>query len=169
MDLKKPLKAAILSLICLITLVGCKKDKIDEENLRVPRILVESRNVDYGSLTGGVAELPLSGARIPVQKTPLITEFQIQNIELVKVDLGLALLIQTDELGARALYRGTVSNMGARLVLTVNGNPIGARRIDGAIQDGNIYTFVELPDDELEELVIKLRESLVEIKKMESW
>jgi hypothetical protein len=101
-----------------------------------------------------------------LQREPLIHEFEIVNVELVEVDLGLALLIQTSSEGARALYRGTVSNMGGRIVLTVNENPIGARRIDGAIQDGNFYTFVELSDQALADLVLELKESIVELQNM---
>jgi hypothetical protein len=90
------------------------------------------------------------------------------NIELVEVDMGMALLLQLSERGARELYRGSVTNMGGRIVLTVNGNPIGARRIDGAIQDGNFYTFVEVDEAELGALVLDLRESLFELRELKN-
>ena len=45
--------------------------------------------------------------------------------------------------------------------LMVNGNAIGARRIDGAIQDGNFYTFVEVDDEELGQLVLDIKETIV--------
>ena len=152
-----------LPLLALV-LSGCKKDKLDAENLKVPRLMVETRGVQYGALGGQVVQLPVSGTRIALQKEPLVNEFDINNVELVKVEMGLALLIQTNETGARALYRGTVSNMGARIVFTVNNNPIGARRIDGAIQNGNLYTFVELEDEELGQLVLDLKASIQQLQ-----
>lgn len=151
--------------LCLLGLsVGCKKDS-DLEELRVPRLMIEARGVNYGSLAGTSLELPVSGTRIAVQGDPLINEFEIANVELVKVDMGMALLIQTTDKGARDLYRGSVSNMGGRVVLTVNNNPIGARRLDGAIEDGNLYTFVEVDDEELGQLVIDMKKTLIEIQK----
>jgi hypothetical protein len=55
--------------------------------------------------------------------------------------------------------------MGNRIVFMVNGNAIGARRIDGAIQDGNLYTFVEVDDEELGQLVLDIKETIVELQK----
>jgi len=156
----------LFSSICVL-LGGCKKDDTIE-GLKVPRLMIESRGVSYGSLTGETIVLPVSGTRIQLQKEPLVNEFEIMNIELVEVDMGMALLLQLSERGARELYRGSVTNMGGRIVLTVNGNPIGARRIDGAIQDGNFYTFVEVDEAELGALVLDLRESLSELRELKN-
>ncbi|MEO0510090.1 MAG: hypothetical protein AAF065_09555 [Verrucomicrobiota bacterium] len=153
-----------LTILALVLLSGCRKDDVDLDNLKVPRLMIESRGVNYGNLSGDIVGLPVSGTRITLQKEPLVNEFDIMNVELVKVEMGLALLIQMNDKGSRALYRGTVTNMGGRIVLTVNGNPIGARRIDGAIQDGNLYTFVEIDDDEIGQLVLDLKDSIEKLK-----
>ena len=157
---------ALSSLILLISLgllVACKKEKL--ENLSVPRLMVETRGVNYGSSTGETVTLPVSRTTISIQGDPVVNEFDIQNVEMVKVDMGVALLVQTGGQGARDLYRASVSNMGSRIVFMVNGNAIGARRIDGAIQDGNFYTFVEVDDEELGQLVIDIKETIVELQK----
>lgn len=151
-------------LLALVFLCGCKKDKLDTEDMKVPRLMVETRGIDYGGLGGNVAQLPVSGTRIPLRKEPLVNEFNIANVELVKVDMGLALLVQTNEAGARELYRGTVTHMGGRIVLTVNNNPIGARRIDGPIQNGIFYTFVELDDEELGQLVLDMKKTIQQLQ-----
>jgi hypothetical protein len=78
--------------------------------------------------------------------------------------MGMAMLVQVGGQGARDLYRGSVSNMGGRIVLTVNGNAIAARRVESAIQDGNFYTFVELDDEALEQLVVDLKETLAVLR-----
>ncbi|MGB0744288.1 MAG: hypothetical protein ACPGSB_07155, partial [Opitutales bacterium] len=123
----------------------------------------------YGSLGGKVAELPVSGSRIPLQKEPIVNEFDIVNAEMVNVELGHALLLQVNEKGARALYRSTVSNMGGRIVVTVNDNPIGARRVDGPIQDGNFYTFVEGLDEEaLGQLVLDIKDSILKLQELKN-
>lgn len=153
-----------LSCCLLGLLTACKKDS-DFEDMRVPRLMIESRGVNYGNLTGTMAVLPVSGTQIPLQKEPLVSEFEITNVELVKVDMGLALLVQVSEKGARDLYRGSVTHNGNRVVLMINGNPIGARRLSGAIEDGNFYTFVEVDDEELGQLVLDIKQTLVEIQK----
>jgi hypothetical protein len=152
--------------LLVLVFCGCKKDKIETEDLRIPRLMVEARGVNYGGLGGAVAQLPISGTRIPLRKDPLVNEFDIANVELVKVDMGLALLLQTNEKGARELYRGTVTHMGGRIVLTVNNNPIGARRIGSTIQDGNFYTFVEIDDEALGQLVLDIKKSLLQLQKL---
>ena len=157
---------ALSSLILLISLgllVACKKEKL--ENLSVPRLMVETRGVNYGSSTGETVTLPVSRTTISIQGDPVVNEFDIQNVEMVKVDMGVALLVQTAGQGARDLYRASVSNMGSRIVFMVNGNAIGARRIDGAIQDGNFYTFVEVDDEELGQLVLDIKDTIVELQK----
>ena len=155
-----------LLLSSLIFLVGCKEEPL--ENLSVPRLMVEGRGVNYGALGADILTLPVSGTSIQVQSEALVSEFDIINVEMVKVEMGIALLVQVSTKGARDLYRGSVSNMGGRIVLTVNGNPIGAWRIDGAIQDGNFYTFVEIDDEEVGQLVLDIKESLVEIQRQKN-
>ncbi len=157
--------ALLLVPFFVLLLSSCKRDKLDAEGLRVPRLMVETRGVEYGGMSGLIAQMPVSGTRIPLRKEPLVNEFDIVNVELVEVEMGLALLIQANERGARALYRGTVTNMGGRVVLTVNNNAIGARRVDGAIQDGNFYTFVEISDDELEQLVLDMKQTIIQLQK----
>lgn len=156
---------ALSSLILLVSfslLVACKKDKL--ENLSVPRLILEARNTNYGATRGKTITLPVSRTTFSIQGDPVVNEFDILNVEMVKVDMGMALLVQTGGQGARDLYRASVSNMGSRIVFMVNGNAIGARRIDGAIQDGNFYTFVEVDDEELGQLVLDIKETIVKLQ-----
>ena len=144
-------------------LVACKKGKL--ENLSVPRLMIETRGVNYSASTGEVVMLPVSRTTINIEGVPVVNEFDIKNVEMVKVDMGVALLVQTRGQGLRDLYRASVSNMGKRIVFMVNGNAVGARRIDGAIQDGNFFTFVEVDDEELGQLVLDIKETIVELQK----
>ena len=158
-------RIALSSLILLVSfgfLVACKKDRL--ENLSVPRLMLEIRGVNYGATSGETVTLPVSRTMVSIQGDPVVNEFDILNVEMVKVDMGVALLVQTGGQGARDLYRASVSNMGSRIVFMVNGNSIGARRIDGAIQDGNFYTFVEVDDEELGQLVLDIKETIVKLQ-----
>ena len=127
--------------------------------------MIETRGVNYGAPTGEIVTLPVSGTTISIQGDPVANEFDILNVEMVKVDLGVALLVQAGGQGKRNLYRASVSNNGNRIVFMVNGNAIGARRIDGVIQDGNFYTFVEVDDEELGQLVLDIKETIVDLQK----
>ena len=162
--LARPLVIAVSLL--LVPLVGCRQSETIEDPT-VPRLLLEKRGVEYGSMGGRMVTLPVSGTTIAVRQEPVVNEFEIRNVELVTVDLGLALLIQVSEKGARDLYRAAVANTGGRIVLSVNGNAIGARRIHAPIEDGNLYTFVELPDDALGDLVLELKDSLAKFQAAE--
>ncbi len=168
-----PIKKTLASLafpamagVFALGLASCREDAA-LDGVTVARLMVESSEV-----AGGRADpvtLPLSGTVLQVEREPLINEFEIINAEMVKVDLGMALLLQLSPEGTRKLYRASVVGMGRRIILTVNGRAIGARRIDSALTDGNFYTFVELPDAALEQLVIDLKDSVARLqtRKME--
>ncbi|MGC6606801.1 MAG: hypothetical protein ACON5O_08595 [Lentimonas sp.] len=153
----------------LFLMAGCSKDeKLETENLRIPRLMLESAQDDFGSFTTKRVTLPMTQETITVAGEALVNEFEIINIELVKVDLGLALLIQVNESGGKKLYRASVDSLGDRVVFTINGSAVGARRFDGALSNGALYTFTELPDDELGELVLEVKETINQLQKQKS-
>ena len=124
------------------------------------RLFLEAANNDGTPVT-----LPQSGVRLSVNSKPVITEGDIVNVELVQVDLGKCLLIQLTPTATRDFYRLSVTHQGRRLVLTVNGEAMGARRLDGVITNGVIYVFVEVPETELPALVNNLKKSSVAMQR----
>ena len=156
-----------IRLICVVYLLifatGCR-DRLTE-NVRIPRLLLEQRGTNYGAMNAVTVKLQKSNSLVEVYSEPLIDEFEINNVELVQVDKGFALLFILSEKGARDLYRASVTHMGSRVVLSINSNVIGQRYIDGPINDGNFYTFVELPQDSLGQLVLDIKATLVDIHK----
>lgn len=156
------------SIMLLVLTGGCFKGiygfKNKVENMQVPRLMIESRGMDYAGSGGIELALPISGSTIQVENKPIVNEFDIINAEMVKVDIGLALLLELTDTGRRELYRRSVTNKGNRVVLTSNGEAIGARVLDGAITDGKFYTFVEIPDDELGQFVLDLKASIAELQ-----
>ncbi|CAI8262544.1 MAG: Uncharacterised protein [Opitutia bacterium UBA7350] len=137
---------------------ACRKE-VAVVDLMIPRLHLEGRVMNYGSMTTQRMIMPKSKTTIEVIKQPLISEFDIMNAEMVKVDLGMALLLQLSEQGARNLYRASVVNKGNRIVVTINGNPVGFRRIDGPIMDGNLFCFIEMNTSAMEELVLSLKKT----------
>lgn len=110
--------------------------------------------------------LPHSGVTFLAETQPLLFEGDVVNIELVQVDIGLCVLFQFSDRAARALYRTSVERSGSRIFLFLNGQPIGARRFDGAIDDGNLFMFLEVADADLPKLVGDMRASLEKIKRL---
>jgi hypothetical protein len=141
------------------------------ENLQVARLYLETVSMNYGAISNMSLKLPQSGTEIKVFQEPLFNEFDIIDAEMVKVDLGAALLLKLNDAGARKLYRSSVSKKGSRLVLVVNDKPIGSRRLDGAIMDGDYYTFVELDAEELGEMVLAIKGSIsyLQAKAKSNW
>lgn len=121
--------------------------------------------LESGSGDGTPVMLPQSGVRLALNSKPVITEGDIVNVELVQVDLGKCLLVQLTPTATRDFYRLSVAHQGRRLVLLVNGAPLGARRIDGVITNGAIFVFVEVPESELPALVDNLKKSSVAMQR----
>lgn len=147
--------------------VGCLTNSTELEDVTVPRIYSEAGTAT-GLSQGGdgrTVALPGSGRRFAIAAKPLINEFEIVDAEVVDVELGKALLLELDGRPARELYRFSGDNMGQHLIVTINGKAIGARRIDGAIQNGKFYTFVEISDQALVDLVLELKDSLETLQK----
>lgn len=115
--------------------------------------------LESGSNDGTPVTLPQSGVSVTVNSKPVIAEGDIGNVELVQVDLGKCLLFQLTPAAVRDFYRLTVTHQGRRLVLVVDGQPLGARRVDGPIENGALFVFVEMPDDALPALVDNLKKT----------
>lgn len=154
---------SFLVVSCLLLLVACDRAS-HQKALSIPRLVLEAGDLTYGQMTERVVTLPISGSQIAINRELLVSEFEIQQVELVRVKLGLAIMLQLSDAGARALYRASVASNGRRVVLLVNGNAIAARRLDGPIANGKYYTFVEVTDDALPELVLDLKRAIKELK-----
>ena len=126
----------------------------------VARFFLESGNGDGTPLT-----LPQSGVHVAVNSKPVIVEGDITNVELVQVELGKCLLFQLTPAASRDFYRLSVTHQGRRLVLMVDGVAVGARRIDGAITNGVVFVFVEIPDGALPALVQDMKKSSVAMQR----
>lgn len=152
---------SFLALAWIVASGGCHSSpKVRDYTPMEVRFYLEAAAGDGTPLT-----LPQSGVRVTVNPKPVITEGDIVNVELVKVDLGLCLLFQLTPSAVRDFYRMSVTHQGRRLVLLVDGAALGARAIDGPVTNGVIYVFVELADAALPALVENLKKSSVAMQR----
>lgn len=138
----------------LIAASGCSSPEKPKKKKRkypetVARFLLEATDPKDA---GAVAHLPTSGVAISVEPKAYFTEYDIEKCEVVNNELGKGFAFKLTTAAARDLYKMSVPNQGKRLVTMVNGRPIGARRIDGALNQGYIVTYIEVPEDELEDM-----------------
>jgi len=109
--------------------------------------------------------LPNSGTKISIAPAPALMAGDIANVELMQVDLGRCLMFQLTPTAARDFYKVSVTNQGRRLVMLLNGAAFGARRLEGAISDGALLMFVEVPDDSLPTLVANLKRTTADLQR----
>jgi hypothetical protein len=147
-------RLVFLLLAASVLVSGCATKAPRDYTPTLARFFLEAAGT-----AGTPVVLPQSGVHMTVNPTPVLTEGDIVNAELVQVDLGKCLMFQLSPAATRDFYRLSVTHQGRRLVLAVNGSPIGARRIDGAIANGAVFVFVEMPDTELPKLVENLKKS----------
>lgn len=146
-----------LLLLAGLVLSGCQSaTKLDFDPL-LPRFLIEAPAQAPAVTT---IQLPVSTVRIPVYERPVLTEVDIANVELVQVDLGLCLMFDCTREGAHDLLRLSASNLGRRMVITLNGAAVGARVFDAPIHDGRLFIFVEMNDEQITTAAVDLKRTV---------
>ena len=108
--------------------------------------------------------MPISGLQYRYVGDSGLTEADLDDVQLVHVDLGYCLMFQFNDDGIKDLYRQTVTHQGLLLFTFTNDHVIGATPISAPISDGRLFTFVEVPDDKLGDLVLDLQDSIKKIK-----
>lgn len=153
----------LLGLGLILVLTGCTAFKeefgLAEENTAWLEVYLEGAPFSDRVATRTYT-LPVSGSEIQVFDRPVLSTREFSMVRLVEVRYGYALELTTTNHGRHQLARTTGQHLGYRLVLVVNGIAIGARRIDGMLDDGVLYSFVEVEDEGLEELVRKLNHTI---------
>lgn len=146
--------AVICALGGVLMLAGCRSPARTDYTPEVARFFLESADGRTELLT-----LPQSGVKVAVMPKPVITEFDVVNVELARVELGSCLMFQLTPAAARDLGRLTGANLGRRLVLVLNGAPLGARRIEQPLDQGTLLIFAEMTDASLPQLVKELKKT----------
>ncbi len=162
--MKHPLRIFFFVMLAALTgLAGCnssssKKKKNFETAVARFFLEVDEREA-FASVT-----LPVSGVKIAINNKPMLTEFDFTGVQIAQADLGPFLIFSLTRDAERDVYGVTASNQGKRLVLFINGMPVGARMIDRPFQ-GSIAVFAAIPDDVLPKLVKNLDETSKDYQK----
>jgi len=114
---------------------------------------------------GRAVVLPQSGVAIRIAPKPVLMEFDLLDAQIAEVSLGRCLAFQLTLAAGRDLYRLSGNSQGSRLVLTLNDEVVGARRIDQPIDNGQLLVFVEMNDAKLPALVESLQRTIVETQR----
>lgn len=146
----------------LLLATGCGTLRPDGSEFLRARFVLESAARDGFA---ALATLPLSKVQIRLEGEAVLSEFDYHAIELAEVELGKCLVFTLKPTAARAFYQITVAKQGRRLVLLLNGEALGVRRLEAPIANGKIFVFLETGDERLEEIANQLRKTNFEIQK----
>lgn len=147
-----------VALIALLA-AGCQAPRVAEGPAAVARFYLEA---PADGATRVV--LPVSELELAIEPKPVLTEHDFATVELTELELGKAVTFGLTPMASRDLYRLTAANQGRRLVLVVEGEAVGARPIEAPIEDGMLAVFIELPDEELPELVRRLERMALNVR-----
>ncbi len=144
--------------LCLAALSGCRTFQRDDFPRQVARFYVETSEM-YPERFRASVTLPYSESTIQIDPSVQIAEWDINDVQVFEAELGpaIAFILTTD--AARDIRMLTYSNQGRRLVLVVNEVPVGAKMIDRGIEDGIVSLYLEVPDEELEDLATNIKKT----------
>jgi hypothetical protein len=109
------------------------------------RVFLEARS---GEASATVV-LPESGVAVALSPQPVLLETDFADADVAEVEFGRCLLLRLRPAAAADLHRLSVEARGRRLVLALNDEFLGARRLEGALEDGALLIFLEVPDERL--------------------
>lgn len=127
----------------------------------------QKRNFDHAAVrflleagpgeAGVMVRLPRSGTMITVIPKVLFTEFDVTSVEVMESELGRVMLFQFTPAAGRDLYRQTATRQGLRIITTVNGQALGAVRLERPISQGYVLTHIESDPADFEKLAESIR------------
>ncbi len=149
--------------VSIFCLAGCGR----QEEVMLVRMYLEAPTEGVGERMTFPVTLPRSGLSYAVYRQPVLLERMIVQVDRARVASGrVALRFVLDDEGRRELYRLSVSQRGRAIVTTINSVPVGVRVLDGTIEDGVFFTFVEVDGEELEALAVALQENAVKVREI---
>lgn len=141
---------------------GCDRDEPPE---LIPRFHIEvSKNLPDPWRAD--AELPISEATIHYNPQPLLLEGDVIGVDAYQVDKGRVIQFRFSPRASQALWRATASNIGKRIYLFINGKPIGHHLIEAPNSTGQLFMWMEIPDEDVIEFTERLKTSVVRIQEM---
>jgi len=161
-----PMRVSISSFLGFVLLVqilifgsGCQTSRSDRDfTPNLVRVFIEE-NAQMPSSHLVETVLPMSRTRITIRNRPVLLENDIVQAGQMDSDYGPALVLVLTPEATRDLMRASSSNLGRRMVMTVNGVPLGSRYIDRIFEEGTLSFYVEIDDDDMPELVENIQKT----------
>lgn len=96
-------------------------------------------------------QMPISKFEVIVNKKEFMTSADFDSVDIAEVRTpnGGAIrgfLFNCNEKGVKKLFRETSANLGGWILLKENGQPVGLRKVDIAMQDGKLFMLLEFPE-----------------------
>lgn len=162
-------KIAVLALASL-ALFGCNSS--DDDNVMMITLHSgNSRSID-SELSRRSVTMPQSGMTVMMDKSQFIYNGDLEEVHFAKNPMPDGSMINgfylvTNDRGAKRLMQATGGNIGSFIVLCVNGEPKGLRKIDTVIQDGKIFMISEFDgtDEEMSDYVAEMNDAIKKVGK----
>lgn len=143
------------ALLVSVLLASCRTTAPDRAPPAEIALYVESGRGDRREYV-----LPQSGVTVTCGTTPVVTNGGVAHAGVAQLELGKALLLELTKAGLERLQGELAATQAARVVVVVNGSPIGVFRTDPAPSVASLVVFVELSEDELSDVVETLKPAL---------
>lgn len=162
--MKKHLSGLVLlCLLFLCLLSGCNKDAPEY----LMRLYVTTEDMALGRLNRAVV-MPMSEKQLFVESQPIILEGDVVGVDLARTEIGLGLMLYMSPMASKEIYRHSVSKRGQYFVLFLNSQPIGLRPIESTMQGDSLFVYLEMPEQELNEIFPKLQESVTRAQEIKN-
>ncbi len=138
-------------LVAILAGTGCRSMRDGNFPHHVARFYIETSE-RFPEAHREEVTLPYSETTIVIDPRSQLAEWDIDRVEVYDAELGKAVAFVLTPEAARDIRMLSYNNRGRRLVLKLNGVPVGAKRIYRGIENGVIYMYLEQPDEDLEEI-----------------
>src|SRR5688572_24395098 len=125
---------SLVAVVCVVLVAGCRSKERDYTPHVVRLYIEESARLPASHISEMI--LPISGSHITVRSKPVYAEWDIAQAAQFETEFGPAVLLLLRPDAMRDFYRTTITNQGRRLVMTINGLPVGAHYIQRPVEDG---------------------------------
>jgi len=173
----KHLLRMIMAVAISALLISCSDDENKVKKLITFHTGSERANAMASNRTLEV--MPISGVTVMTDTNQFMYNADLAHVYVAEVTLAdgkplRGLYFFCNPRGAKRLFQASASNMGGFIVVKYDGQSIGLRKVDMAINDGKIFVTPEIPlEDDLEKLATEMNkaiETINEIKESEdSW
>ena len=137
-------------------LAGCAGQ---EEKNAARLTIFEQADDSMPRQTWTTIEVKSAGLKIPIQRFPALTDFDIASVKLTPTAGGAAILVQYDPTGMMKLLELTTRCRSRYLVIFLNDKPVAAWLCDKILNQGQLLVEGDFTDEEAQQAVDSLNKA----------